>query len=405
MTKDIDSLSFEEAKKLLEEEMKKELKEKEAKKILEEESNKKKAWEEEFYKKNPQFAPKDNLGISGTETKTVTDNKIHVNVLRKYENSYKKKFTSYKSGKWLFENTDADTGCEDDVSAWSPADIYSSIIWNTAVCKADLLSIAVKGLSIGIGDGLTLQIRKYGQFPAPTQLDACECASCASISFSTYDLTLERYNTEAMVCNLDIWDVGQVLVSSYIDAMSDSWAAFFDTSIYGVLEAASAGYIETLPVSLSCSPSIGGSCCSDSSLIDLYNAVHAVVDTMREGTNPYAPDTLIASQSVLGIFRRMQVPSPMYWMSDVKVDGKGDLTEIAGLKVIPYCGANSCTDESGEVVAIIIDSRYAVGAAFGQQPKMLKEYIQGCDAWQIDYECYFACSELDLNAIAHIVNP
>jgi hypothetical protein len=208
-----------------------------------------------------------------------------------------------------------------------------------------------------------------------------------------------------MVCNLDIWDVGQVLVSSYLDAMSDSWAAFFDTAIYGSLIGASAGTTVTLSNALNCTPSIGGSCCSDSSLIDLYNAVHAVVDGMREGTNPYAPDTLIVSQSVAGIFRRMQVPSPMYWMSDVKVDGNGDLTSIAGLKVIQYCGANTCTDGSGEIVAVIIDSRFAVGAAFGQQPKMSKQYIQGCDAWQIDYECYFACAELDLSAIAFIINP
>jgi hypothetical protein len=263
----------------------------------------------------------------------------------------------------------------------------------------------VKGLSIGVGDGLTLQIRKYGQFPAPTQLNACECATCASITFSTYSLTLARYNTETMICNLDIWDVGTVLSDSVINSMSDSWAAFFDSEIYDELEGAAAGTEEELANALSCTPSIGGSCCSDSSLIDLYNAIHTVVDGMREGTNPYAPDTLIASQSVLGIFRRMQTPSPMYWMSDVKVDGKGDLTEIAGLKVISYCGANTCTDASGEVVAIIIDSRYAVGAAFGQQPKMYKDYVQGCDAWQVDYECYFACAELDLDAIAHIVNP
>lgn len=408
MSSEIENLPFDEIKKRYEEakklDMLKELADIENKKKIEEDKTAYKVFEEKFFRENPKYAPKDNLPITGTETKTSTKN-IHVDVWNKYQKKENGKLSDYKSGKWLFENTDADTGCEADVSDWSPADVYSTIVWNTAVCKADLLSVAVKGLNIGIGDGLTLQIRKYGQFPAPVALDACECATCASITFSTYHLTLERYNTETMICNLDIWDVGTILSDSVINAMSDSWAAFFDRSVYGTLIAASAGTTATLSNALSCTPSIGGSCCSDSSLIDLYNAIHAVVDGMREGTNPYAPDTLIVSQSVAGIFRRMQVPSPMYWMSDVKVDEKGDLTSIAGLKVISYCGANTCTDGSGEIVAVIIDSRYAIGAAFGQQPKMSKQYIQGCDAWQVDYECYFACEELDLNAIAFIINP
>ncbi len=409
MTDDLENLSYDEIKKRYEEakkaEMLEELKAKEQKKLEDAKAEEKKAWEEEFLKKHPEYAPDDGLGETGTETKKKENKNIHAEVLKRYEQRYKRPFYNYDSGKWLLENTDDDSGCEDDVSEWSPADVYSTIIWNTAICESDLLSIAVKGLDIKQGNGLTVQIRKYGQFSAPTELGSCECASCSSISFSTYSLTLKQYNNEYIVCEKDIWDVGQVLSSSYLDAAKDSWKAFFDWQIYNELETATAGTSVTLNNALVCTPSIGGSCCTDTSLMDLYDAIHSAVDTAREGTNPYNPDVLIASPSVLGIFRRMQTPTPMYWMSDVKVDSSGNLTEIAGLKVIPYCRANSCATTSAEVMAIIIDSRYAVGAAFGQKPKMFKKFEQSCNSWQVDFWAFFACAELDTNAIIHIVNP
>ena len=359
-------------------------------------------------KKNakPENQPKDGLeSYSNSKKWSNESNDIHINVLKRFEAREKTKFQNYESGKWLFENSDADTGCELDASSWSPADIYSTIVWNTAVCSADLLSIAVPGLSIASGDGLTCQIRKYGQFPAPTALKACECATCASITFSTYSLKLARYNTETMICNLDIWDVGQVLADSLIQSMADSWKAFFDTSIYGKLIGANAGIKADLDNPLSSTPSLSGSCCIDPSLYDLYNKIHEVVDGAKEGVSPTYFDTLIVSPSVLGIFKRMAIPSPLYWMADLQTDGAGNLTKIGGLNVVSYCGANTVTDASSAIVAVIIDSKRAIGACFGMQPSMKKQYIQGCDAWQVDYECYFACEALDLTKIAFIQNP
>lgn len=303
----------------------------------------------------------------------------------------------------LFSNTDSDTGCEDIVASWSPADVYSKAIWGAAVCKADLFQICVKGISINPGQGLKAQIRTYGSFGDPTSLGSCECASCASISFSTYTLTLKQYNLEAIVCEKDVWDVGTALSDSYIKAMSDSWARWFDEQIYYELRTASAGNVETLGTALSCSPSIGGSCCTDTSLIEMYNAVNKLIADIREAS--YNPDYIIISPTVAAIFKRMQTPNSPFALQDVKFDEDGRVKRISGLKAIEYCGATSCTNASGSVVAIIVDSSRAVGAVFGQRPKLYKFFQSNCNSVRLDMWSFFACGELDLAAIGQIKNP
>ena len=305
----------------------------------------------------------------------------------------------------LFMNTDSDTGCEDIVSAWSPEDVYAKIVWNTFVCKADLFKICVKGLAINPGDGLGVQIRAFGSFGSPVEKASCECGSCASLGFTTYPLTLKQYNLEAIVCDKDIWDVGSILMDSYLSAMSDSWAVWFDAQIYSELETATPGLEVSLPTALICTPALDATCCADTALYQLYNSIHNTVASMREGATPYNPDWVIISPTIAAIFKRMQTPAPMPWMGDVSFDEDGRLKKISGLKVIEYCGANSCTDASGEVVAIIIDSRRAVGAVFGERPKTYKFFQSNCNSYRIDQWAYFAVGELDTNAIAHIVNP
>lgn len=387
---------------------------------------------EAIYKEHPDLAPKPKITDDAGEVKGNGDEDS--NLVKYYNGYYKRheivetrsqyetklstvkniKFQTYENQKYvevgmdrMFSNTDSDSGCEDDISAWSPEDVYAKIVWNTAVCKADLFKIAVKGIAINPGDGLGVQIRAFGAFGAPSEKAACECASCASISFTTYPLTLKQYNLEAIVCDKDIWDVGGILMDSYLSAMSDSWAQWFDAQIYSELETATPGTTEQLPVDLSCTPFLGGSCCTDSSLVNLYNAVHTAVASMREGSglaSPYNPDYLILSPTVAAIFKRMQHAQPMPWMGDVSFDEDGRLKKMSGLKVIEYCGANSCTDEADEVVAIIIDSRRAVGAVFGERPKTYKFFQTNCNSYRIDQWAYFAVGELDTDAIAHIIN-
>jgi hypothetical protein len=314
---------------------------------------------------------------------------------------------SFEGTTWnaLYENTDSDSGCEDIVSAWSPADVYSKIIWNTFVCKADLFRVCVKGLAIKPGEGLKTQIRVYSALSDPDEKASCECNSCVSLSFTTHTLTLKQYSKEVIICEKDIWEVGNVLMDSYLNAFSDMWASWFDWQIYNEIETASPGTTETLGTALACDPAMTGSCCSDAALTDMYHAVQTIVASMREGTNPYQPDYIIMSPTVASIFKRLQTPTRVMGYNDISWDSDGRVSKIGSLKVIEYCRANTCSNASGEVMAVIVDSRRAVGAVFGHRPKTYKFFQSNCNSHRIDSWAFFACGELDTNAIAHIVNP
>lgn len=397
------------------------------KSINREQGNLKLDQQELWYKNNPDKAPQDKLGVPIGEVKGADDGKYQafynsyhkrnetVRSRSQYDNKLNAKdmtFQVYENQRWieagfdkLWINTNSDTGCDDDVSDWSPDDVYAKVVWETFVCKADLFRVCVKGIDINPGEGLKTQIRLFGAFGDPTELNACECASCASITWTTYPLTLKQYNLEAIVCDKDIWDVGSVMMDSYIKAMSDSWARWFDAQIYSELETAVAGTDVSLANALSCTPSISGSCCSDTGLVDMYNAISEVIATMREGATPYDPDWIIMSPSVARVFKRMQTPQAPAWFSDIKFGDDGRLKSISGLKVIEYCGANACAATSGQELAIIVDSRRAIGAVFGQRPKLYKFFQSNCNSYRIDQWAYFACGELDLNAIGHVTNP
>lgn len=316
-------------------------------------------------------------------------------------------FTDYQQSiEEGFEFTNSDSGCDIDISSWSPADVFTGMVWHDMYCEANLLSIAVPGLSIESGDGLTVQIRVIGKFGAPSELDACECASCSSPALETYSLTLKQYNLETIVCEKDVFDAGEIYRQSVIEALGKRWAQFFDATIYSELETATPGTTETLASALSCSASIGGSCCTDSDFVNLYNAIENAVASMREGAAPYNPDVLIVSPTVARILKALSNTDVAPWAAEeMKFDSKGRLIRAAGLNVIEYCGANSCATTSAEVMAIVIDSSRAVGAAFGKRPELYTFFQSNCNSTRYDMWCFFACAELDTDAIAHIVNP
>jgi len=378
-------------------------------------------------RQNPKYAPKEKLPKYG-ERKLGNDGDMsawtnkywgkHETFRTKsgYNNSWKPlndiNFQVREGQQWknvsigaMFENTDSDTGCEDIVDAWSPEDVYSKLIWNTSVCKSDLFQLCVKGVEVNPGEGLKTQIRVFGKFGDPQLKASCECGSCASISFTTYPITIAQYNLEAVVCAKDTFDVGEILQESYIKAMSDSWGAWFDAQIYAKLVGAVAGTTESLPTLLSCTPALSATCCADSSLLNMYNAVNSIVASMREGTTPYDPDYMIISPSVAAIFKRMQTPSSAFGLKDVKFDEDGRLSRIAGLKVIEYCGGNSCCTDSEAIVAVIVDSSRAVGAIFGSRPRLYRKFDQQCNSTLLDFWCLFGSAVLDLSAIAFIRNP
>lgn len=319
------------------------------------------------------------------------------------ENQNTLKFFDY------FLNSDSDTGCEDIIGDWSPADNYARQVWATAVAEADLLSICVKGLEINAGEGLGVQIKLAGAMGAPQVKNSCECATCTSITFTTYPLTIQQLSLESIVCKKDEFDVGGDLMDSYITSMKNSWKAYFDSTIYNELYTLTPAFDQVLANALQCSsPSLrSDSCCEDLGLYDLWNAVNSAVARHRMGTGlkqPYDPRVMIISPDVAKIMKRQQTPTSQFY-KDVTFSSDGKLSHFCGLKVIEYAGASSCSDLTDKTVAIIIDPSRAVGCVFGEEPKLYSFFQSNCNSTRLDMWCFVAISELDPQAAIHICNP
>jgi len=330
----------------------------------------------------------------------------HFEFLKEYTNGEMHSYENTVSGN-TFNFTNSDANCDVIVDSWSPADVYVNAVWHTMYESANLLKVAVKGLDINKGDGLSVQIRTITRFDRTdiTETSApCECISCSSTAFSTYTLTLKKYGISTEICEFDVWDVGDVYRKEYLKSLGGVWAEQFDYLIYSELESASPGYSCSLAsTAMTCSFYTGGSCCSDSTLMEFYDCIDSVVTQMRAAY--YKPDYIIMHPTVARIFRAMQTPSPIF-ANTVEIGKNGKVNKILGIPVIEFNAANTCSDcdsPGGDVAIIVIDSRRAVGAAFGKKPRMESDRNIDCDSTTYAMWCYFACAELDTGAIGHVI--
>ena len=92
-------------------------------------------------------------------------------------------------------------------------------------------------------------------------------------------------------------------------------------------------------------------------------------------------------------------------MPGTSFSADGKLQTIAGLKVIECCNATRCSGTPGEVMAVVIDSKRAVGEVWGKKPTFSEFYENHCDRYRYVLWQYWGTSELDPNAIGWIENP
>jgi len=366
--------------------------------------NAKEVWIKEQKEANPPVSkiPKptgDKLGgdgkpkeFSGNEYLRAFDNKV-----TNYEDFVEGKVTEY---------TDSDANCPAVIGAWSPTETYANIVWHAMYCEANLFRVCVKGLDISAGDGLNITIRTIGKFGNPAAATSCECLDCVSASLSEYHLNCLQYGEVTEVCSFDVFDAGEIYRRNYLKAFGKIWAQFFDATIYAGLVAAAAGTSTDLAATLTCSSAITTACCTNADLLNLYNAVNATVAAMREGATPYDPDWMIVSPTIAAIFKNMQTPAVQAWAEKViKIDSEGKLVRFNGLKVIEYCGAQTCSTATDTTYVVIVDSSRAYGAAFGKRPSLEKDRNIDCNSWTYAMWAYFAHGALDVAAIAHIKSP
>ena len=306
-----------------------------------------------------------------------------------------------------FAFTDSDTGCEDNVSAWSPDDVYCNGIWYAAQCESVLAGkVTVRACDIRAGDGLSVQIRTITADTFPSALNPCECATCISNTFATHTLTLARYDLFKIMCNLDEFDVGSILPTAMIETMSRSFAIGVDGLIYTALTGATPTYTETLASDAVCDPSRGsdGACCAYAT--ELYTSIIQLEADMRAAGYGRKGFVLLLHPTIALYLKYKEGVNPPPWVNNITMNGN-EISKIGKINVIEYCGANDCSDVStGDVVGVLFDPTRAVGEAYGKRPHLKKDEDPiECDSWKFVYRMYIAVAALDQASIGHILQP
>ncbi len=294
--------------------------------------------------------------------------------------------------------------CPADVDNWSPEGIWVSAIWHDFYEYANLLQVVVPGLNIGKGAGFRAYIRTIDPFDATaitSSLSACDCLSCTSTSINKVYIDIEEHGFSTVICEHDLWDVGDVLRTHWLQEFALVWSKFFDTEIYDALNEATGNTDANQEISSCCTSDCSsptGACCEDTFMTDLYKAFDNAILEMR--TAYFRPDYIIMHPEVAQVFRGMQSPQPVFYNSAIVFGKNGKLESIFGVKVIEYNEADRIV--AGNNIAIILDSRRAVGAPFGMRPKMESEYNKECAAYEYYMRCYWGVKVLDQDAIALI---
>jgi len=312
--------------------------------------------------------------------------------------------SAFVAGNMGYAYTDSDTGCEDDVSAWTKADVFADLIWQAAQCGRQLSGvITMRGVDINAGDGLVVQIKAINASSMGSALDPCECSACSSNVFTTYSLTLKRYDIYKVLCNLDIFSVGDSYKAAVVESMSRAFISGIDALIWTAISGAVAGFSEQLAVAADCDPAApSNGCCNYGT--ELYKEIIELEAKMREAG--YGPDFfLILNPRVATYLKYKEGGNYPPWVAEVQMEGN-TIVKIGNIKVIEYCGATSCTADSEAVMAVMVDQKRAVGEAYGKRPsfKTDEDPIE-CDSQKLIERAYIAVDALDLNAIGHIINP
>jgi len=405
----------------------------EAEKAKEEEEEQKKEEEEEEAKYmafKERFVKEMNLDTRPAIDPMANSEKQPVNILRAkgtealtaYREAFYKKhgienpvaygsdaFVAQMDGLEGYAFTDSDSGCADDVDAWTPADYYCDMIWHGKITYGYLSGkITVQGCQLKNGDGGVAQIRLISARNSATTLSmsqGCTCISCVSNTWSTYTATTDVIGDYAVICDIDEFRAGDVLKPSVIESMSRGIAHNIDWQIYNeLLTVATPGQTVTLPQALDCDGGAAtGSCCSVAGA--LFDNIIRLEALMRGGNyfdteDPY----LLIHPTIAAVLKYKDgIQSPPWFQSQMTVQD-GVLTKIGSIRVIEFPMSEACTASSGVTIGIMIDPARAVSEIYGKKPffKMDDDPIE-CLSTKIVAGVYVAIDDLDANAIGHIV--
>ena len=307
--------------------------------------------------------------------------------------------------------TDEDVGAG-GIGAWIPTHDFANMILEGVYQKGQLAGkITALNYDMNAGNGKTVNVRYVSKRSNIQELAGCvegaSCLSSASTTFGDHQITIKMQGDYDVVCDFAIWQATGDGYAEIARAMSDSMAAWRDLQVWSDLcnhWASTLGHTTTVAYS---SSRTTDTCCNFS--FDIYNAI---IDARQElFGNGYNPDTVIIHPypaAYLYYKENGNAPAVQDYMPLLKYGDDGHIASIAGMKVIEAKSAvsdDAAPTAAGDELAFVIDSRRALGEAWGKRPTFTKDYVPECNNYKMVLWTYWGHDGLDTQAISVISNP
>ena len=275
--------------------------------------------------------------------------------------------------------------------SWVPADSYLDLVLEGAN-KYGTLSGVVTAVDYDMQacDGDIIQMRYIVKRTAQGPMGegghgagaygSGDCLSATSSTVGTQSCQIQKWGDYDVIPGFTEFEVCGPLRAQIMNEMSKGLARKRDEVIWNAIATALPQSRASTTGRWNSTPSLDSSCCTFA--FDLYNAIVKVKKQM-EG-HDYNPDTVVMHPSVgqfLYFKEGNSMPSPILMNPLVKYDDMGNLTYVAGLKVIETSAATAFTNATAHetVAAVLLDTSRACFEAWGKRPTFSRDYIPECD--------------------------
>lgn len=305
--------------------------------------------------------------------------------------------------------TTNDTDCTNTAS-WTPTEYFVDLVLSGIYQYGQLSGKAcVVGTDLAAGNGDVVNIRYVTKRShACADVTCGDCLSAVSTSFSNYPITVaQQGDYDKIVAWADFQAKGDI-IAQVANEMSLRMAACRDLGIWQGFCGGTYTYTEDTTVSWTAVPGMD-STCSCIFAFDIYNQIVAARQSLYG--RGYDPDYVLIHPYVSAYLYYKEngfMPSYAFTSPMLKFGDDGHLLEIAGLKVIEVKAAvadDANPAGNGDELAYVIDSKRAMGEAWGMRPKFWTFYDGICNATELTLWQYWGCHLLDTDAVVEIANP
>jgi len=285
------------------------------------------------------------------------------------------------------------------LATWIPTEQFADLILDGVVCYGHLAGkVTALEYDLQAGQGDTVNIRAIAARTAQSITDACGCLTATSSTFSEYTIDVGKLGDYDLMCGISIWQAKGNVKSAVLYEMSKGLAHAQDAALWTAMTNGAWSYTALTTVSCNSTSTTSAFCCAFA--FNLFNSIVSIKQQMKGAC--YEPDTVVLSPTVAKWLYYKDYTYPMGGM--VKFNDKGDLIEIDGLNVIETGSATACSG-SKVTLAVILDSRRALGEVYGKRPAFSEFYENNCDRYREVVWMYWGCGRLDPAAKGRVMNP